>query len=228
MTVMTFNTANDFVRSDTLIAILAESSASIVGLQELSPENARALANSLRAQFPYRILHGAHVDGKGLLSCYPIREHERFPLASGRSYIEAELVVEDRIVSVFVAHPPPPNYRRLEVASPHATPDITMLLDRVSPTTPTLLIGDFNFVRPSRNYRLVRRTGLIDTFREVGQGRGLTYPTRAQPAAIPLPPLLRIDYIWATSHFVPLASWVGSGGGSDHLPVVSVLALLPA
>jgi endonuclease/exonuclease/phosphatase (EEP) superfamily protein YafD len=58
-----------------------------------------------------------------------------------------------------------------------------------------------------------------------GAGWGLTSPTRYQHLPIPLPRLVRIDYIWATPHFVPLAGAVGLHIGSDHLPVICALAL---
>ncbi len=227
LVVMTFNTANDLVEPDELIAMIARSDATIVGLQELSPRNARAVEAGLRDEFPHRVLHAEYFRGKGLLSRYPLLDYERFELPSGRPYIEARLAVQSRLVTVFVAHPPPPDLRRLQVASPIASQDIRALLRRTSLHAPTLLIGDFNCVRTSLNYHLLRQSGLIDTFRAVGRGRGRTYPARRQHVPIGLPPLVRIDYIWATPHFLPLASWLESSVGSDHLPVVSELALRP-
>jgi endonuclease/exonuclease/phosphatase (EEP) superfamily protein YafD len=223
--VMTFNTANDFVAAQALIALLDRSCADIVGLQELSARNAAALENALGDAYPSRILFGDRITGKGLLSRYPLLWHERFKLASRRVSLEAQLRVRDQTVRVFVVHPPPPNVRRLEVSSPLATRDIILLLERVAGPTPALLLGDFNFTARSAKYRLMRAAGLIDTFGVAGRGRGLTCPTRYQYAPIPLCPLVRIDYVWATSHFRPLRSSVGKSCGSDHRPVFAELAL---
>jgi endonuclease/exonuclease/phosphatase (EEP) superfamily protein YafD len=136
--------------------------------------------------------------------------------------------VGEQAIAVFVVHPPPPNVRRLEVSSPLAMRDIVLLLERVSDATPTLLLGDFNFTTRSGKYRLMKEAGLIDTFGVAGQGRGLTSPTRYQYAPIPLRPMVRIDYVWATAHFQPLRSYVGKSWGSDHLPVVAELAIVGA
>jgi endonuclease/exonuclease/phosphatase (EEP) superfamily protein YafD len=223
--VMTFNTANDFVAAHDLVALLERSRADIVGLQELSVRNASALENALGGAYPTRLLFGAHITGKGLLSRYPLVWHERFDLASRRLSLEARLRVHDQTVSAFVVHPPPPNVRRLEVSSSLATQDIMLLLKRVSGAVPTLLLGDFNFTPRSAKYRLMTAAGLIDTFGVAGRGRGLTCPTRYQYAPIPFHPLVRIDYVWMTSHFRALRSYVGEHTGSDHRPVFTELAL---
>jgi endonuclease/exonuclease/phosphatase (EEP) superfamily protein YafD len=44
-------------------------------------------------------------------------------------------------------------------------------------------------------------------------------------ASVPLPPVIRIDYIWASPHFATLDSSVWPGLGSDHRPVISDLQL---
>ena len=227
LTALTFNTANDFVAPEDLIVLLSHSGADIVGLQELGERNAAALAHCLEESYPYRILHGAYINGKGLLSCHPILAWERFSLASGRPYIEARLAVGEQVVTVYVVHAPPGDIRRLEVLSRNGARDIRMLLERAPLETPTLLLGDFNIVPGSHSYRVLRAAGLIDTFRQAGTGWGATSPTRYQSVPIPLPRLVRIDYIWATAHFVPLISAVGPHVGSDHVPVICTLALRP-
>ncbi len=223
---MTFNTGNDFVAPHNLVQMLRELGADIVGLQELSLRNAAALAKSLLTEYPFRVLYGQKFDGKGLLSRYPIVRHRLFSARITRQNIEAELDVVDRTVMVYVVHVLSPNYRRLQVQSPHSIHEIDYILKLLHSGTPTAVIGDFNAVDRSRLYHRIVRAGLIDTFRKVGQGNGSTFPTRFQYLPIPLPRLVRIDYIWVTSQFSPLASYVGDGHGSDHLPVISKVALL--
>jgi len=224
--VMTFNTANDFVEPIHLITMLRESQADLISLVELSPLNADALKDHLHAEYPHRVLFGKHFDGKGLLSRYPIAHHEMFTLITARPYIEARLTVDGHSVTVFVVHAPAPNYRQLEVRSAYCEPEINMLIQRGRLDTATIYLGDFNFVARSATYRLMVKAGLIDTFRAAGKGAGLTFPTRYQYAPIRLPLMLRIDYIWTTKHFKPLSSRVAAGFGSDHLPVISDLALV--
>jgi endonuclease/exonuclease/phosphatase (EEP) superfamily protein YafD len=222
---MTFNTANDWVAAPDLLVLLRQVRADIVGLQEVSARNADALTQALGDTYAARLVFGAPFIGKGLLSRYPVLWHEQFCLASPRPSLEARIDVQGRTITVFVVHPPPPNVRRFERSSALATRDITLLLDRVALTTPTLLLGDFNVTARSATYRLLREAGLIDTFAVAGQGRGLTCPTRSPYAPIRLRPLVRIDYVWATPHFRPLRSYVGPSIGSDHRPVVATLAL---
>lgn len=222
LTVMTFNTGNDFISPDALQTLIQKSGADVVGLQELSPRNAAAL-DSWNA-YPHRVLHGKHFDGKGLLSRYPIHTHELFTLRVERPHIEAEIHVDGTPVRVFVVHLPAPNYRRLETYSPHCEPELSMLLERRR-DLPTLYMGDFNFIDQSATYRLMVQAGFKDTFRAAGKGRGPTFPTRFQYAYVPLVPVLRLDYIWASPHFEPRRSYVGQGYGSDHLPVISQLEI---
>jgi endonuclease/exonuclease/phosphatase family metal-dependent hydrolase len=232
--VLTFNTGNDLIEPSALIGVIAQTGATITGLQELSPKNADALQTSLRDELPHRVLYGEFFHGKGLLSCYPILEHERFEVPSGRSFLRATLQFATdhafraaRTVTVFVAHPPPPDPRFLELAaSVYSHQDVTALLKRASLDTPTLLIGDFNCVRANRAYQLLRKAGLIDTFRVAGRGMGLTYPVRQQHARVPVPRIFRLDYIWVTRHFLPVRSEVLRAPGSDHRPVFSRLELL--
>jgi len=223
---MTFNTGNDLIEADDLVGLIADTGVAIAGLQELSPRNAEALERSLQEELPHRVLYGEYFNGKGLLSRYPVLEHERFEVPSGRSYLRAKLEIDDREVGVFVAHPPPPDPRFLELAaSPYSCQDVAAMLQRASLDIPTLFIGDFNCVPVNRSYRLMHRAGLIDTFRAAGRGPGLTYPVRYQYAGIPVPRMARLDYIWATWHFLPVGSAVLKAPGSDHRPVVSHLAL---
>lgn len=225
---MTFNTANDFIQPIHLITLLRESQADIIGLQELSPRNAEALEGSLLEAYPHRRLQGKLFDGKGLLSRHPIDTHEFFTLMTPRPYIQAQLTLEGHAITVFVVHTPAPNYRQLQYQSAYSEPDVQLLIARGDFDQPTIYMGDFNFIDQSAAYRMMLKAQLTDTFRAVGRGRGLTFPTRFQYLPIRMPLMVRIDYIWTTRHFRALSSAVGFGYGSDHLPVISDLVLLQA
>jgi endonuclease/exonuclease/phosphatase (EEP) superfamily protein YafD len=94
-----------------------------------------------------------------------------------------------------------------------------------------VLLTDFNRVGWQAAYRQLRQSGLIDAFGTAGRGAGFTLPTRLSHLAyrghplgeLPLPPLLRVDYVWHTAHFRAIASWIGGNAGSDHLPVLAEL-----
>ena len=97
---------------------------------------------------------------------------------------------------------------------------------------PAVLMGDFNLVERHPIYRQIAGAGLTDAFRAAGRGIGVTLPTRmarwaatgSRWGSIPLPPLVRVDYIWLTADLMPLVAWVGRHAGSDHLPVCVRLA----
>lgn len=82
---------------------------------------------------------------------------------------------------------------------------------------PTLVCGDFNTPPAGRVYRRLKQ-GFRDAFGEAGVGWGYTYPSHF--------PLLRIDYVFCSSHWVPLFATVGPEPGSDHRPLFAELALL--
>ena len=92
---------------------------------------------------------------------------------------------------------------------------IRRLIDRVD--GPLIITGDFNSTPYNWAYRHIAQ-GLQDTFAAAGHGWGATYPA--------VTPLVRIDYILASSHWEVLGTWVPSAATlSDHRPVVADLHL---
>ncbi len=91
---------------------------------------------------------------------------------------------------------------------------------------PVMLLGDFNMTDQFDEYGRITQT-YVDVYREAGEiGFGFTYPSGRR---YPLPPLLRLDYIFRDDHFRGLSAraWPESGS-SDHRPVVAALAFLSA
>jgi endonuclease/exonuclease/phosphatase (EEP) superfamily protein YafD len=222
---MTFNTGNDFIVPQDLIALLVSSGAAVVALEEVSERNAEALLAMPDDVLPHRWARGEHIHGKALLSNFPMLDVESMILASGRPYLRAVLDLWGTAVTVFVAHLPPGDYRKVQPINPAALIDLDALLARVDIATPSLLLGDFNVVTRSRVYHRIRAAGFVDTFAATGRRGGFTYPRRHMKARVPLPPVIRIDYIWASPHFATLDSNVWPGLGSDHRPVISDLQL---
>jgi endonuclease/exonuclease/phosphatase (EEP) superfamily protein YafD len=92
-------------------------------------------------------------------------------------------------------------------------------------SSPSLLVGDFNKTPFSLLYQRLRRHGLLDAFQEVGCGFGFTFPVFGRFLRLPLPPLVRIDYIWHTPDLRAIRCRTGPDGGSDHLPLRAELEL---
>jgi endonuclease/exonuclease/phosphatase family metal-dependent hydrolase len=209
LTVMTYNVGAGLAPADRLVDIL------------------------LGETYPHQSLHPSGIPGKGILSRYPVHEIELLDLHPGRPDLQATINCPLGEVTIIVAHPPPPRFGRNRIVQTAlANEQIARIAAVATRGHPAILLTDFNRVGWQAGYRQLRGSGLIDAFGEVGQGPGFTLPTRWSHLAyrghplgeIPLPPLLRVDYVWHTAHFRALESWIGDHGGSDHLPVLATLA----
>jgi endonuclease/exonuclease/phosphatase (EEP) superfamily protein YafD len=237
VTVLTYNIGDGLAPADRLIPMLRESGADIVGLVEVTSEIARALETDLGDLFPYQVVRGAGIEGKALLSRFPIAEHEWLEFNPGRPDLRVDMLIEQREVTVIVAHPPPPEITWRGIRErPGTEQQLARILELVEQSDqPLLLLGDFNITRQHDVYDDIVSTGLQDTFHIAGSGFGFTLPARLMHlqaisqrlADIRIQPVARIDYIWASPAWLTVDSRVGADAGSDHLPVVSVLALPP-
>ena len=203
--------------------------ADIIGLQELSEDQAKAIEDHLYAAFPYRVLHPGGFEGKGLLSRFPIISSERHPFADGRPDLSARVEIAGREARVVVAHPRPPKVRMTGATFDPATMRQIREVVRIATAGgPSLVLGDFNMTDKQPEHRLLTAAGLIDAFHEVGKSaasfpKRVGQPHRFGPRTqnITLPPVIRIDYIWYTREFVARSAGIGRDAGSDHLPVVA-------
>jgi endonuclease/exonuclease/phosphatase (EEP) superfamily protein YafD len=91
-------------------------------------------------------------------------------------------------------------------------------------TLPVIVGGDFNMSDNSLMYSRIADT-LNDSFRETESGLGTTWPSQTRGRRLPIPPVMRIDYIWHTDVLRTLDVFIGPNNGSDHRPVVATLAL---
>src|SRR4029453_9634827 len=91
-------------------------------------------------------------------------------------------------------------------------------------SNPLIALGDFNTSEQSTAYKIMTKR-LHDAWRVVGYGLGHTFPGGSSPgsarpviAGVAVPMwLIRIDYIFCSSHWRPLAAWLGQvDGNSDH------------
>lgn len=82
---------------------------------------------------------------------------------------------------------------------------------------PVILAGDLNDTPLSYTIGTIRRAGLVDAFRQNGQGLGITYPGTI--------PGLRIDYVFADPSLEVLAADVIDCGFSDHNATTAKLGL---
>jgi endonuclease/exonuclease/phosphatase family metal-dependent hydrolase len=216
---MFFNVGNDLLRPDRLILAVEQSQADLIGLAELTTLQAEAL-RGLNELYPYQHLYGTGIPGKGILSKIPLHGAELIELYPARPDLRTHIRLasgsQEQELQVIVAHPPPQRTRL-------RTLQLYALIRHVTMGQPSLLMGDFNMVQYQAAYRSFVTAGLVDSFREVGAGRGFTYPVRR--GGIRLRPLLRIDMIWHTRHLYATRAWVGADYGSDHLPIFAELTV---
>jgi endonuclease/exonuclease/phosphatase (EEP) superfamily protein YafD len=227
--------------------------ADIVALQEVSVTFGEQIATL--EQYPYQAIHSAadHGDdlkrretmGQAVLSRYPIIEDDYWvydflpiPLAHQRVVVD----IDGAQVVVYNVHPTHPGmtgasffsteFRRREVQD---------LLDRVtSETLPVIMLGDFNLSDLNVEYDQITAV-LTDSYREVGQGMGFTFPDLGEVNArdsisfapnfvsdfqiIPL--MLRLDYVFHSADFKAVSAHVHhTSGGSDHRPLWVRLAIV--
>lgn len=216
---MTYNVGNGLARPARLTQALKHMRADIIGLQELTPLQAEAIRRDLAQLYPYQVLHGLGIPGKGLLSRFPIQHSSLVELHPKRPDLVAGLSVAGRNLRLIVAHPPPPRLHRTGIVpTDHTCRQVRHLVNLAADGEPALLMGDFNMRDSHAMYHTLTGAGLSDAFRTLGK-RGYTFPLRRGP--IPLRPVLRLDYIWHTPHLRALDAFIGPDGGSDHLPVLA-------
>ena len=220
--VMTHNAGNGHARPPKLVQVLRDSEADIIGLQEITAGQAEALDTMLADVYPYRVLYGEGIPGKGFLSRYPIIETRRLRLFPNRPDLWGEIEVEGGKLEVVNGHPWPPRaHRDGYYQGPETREHIRQLLALATSGRPTIVLGDFNFTRRNSAYAEFAGAGLTDAFREAGKGHGGTLPVHV--SGIPLSPVLRVDYILRSAHFRTQEAWVGKSTGSDHRPVLARL-----
>jgi vancomycin resistance protein VanJ len=237
LTVMTCNVGNGRARPEKLVPVLLACEADVIGLQEVSHEQAEALASHLSDKYPHQALFPGGFAGKAVLSRYPLVQIEQLELSTVRPDLLVRLKIGELQILLMVAHPPPPHLFWTGIRfDPQTWQQIQTLARMAIESPPAILLGDFNLADWWGEYGYLRATGLQDAFAAAGKKPGYTLPVRIGPwrrfktinrmlSGLRLVPVLRVDYIWHTQGLNSLRAWVGKDTGSDHLPVMARLAL---
>jgi endonuclease/exonuclease/phosphatase (EEP) superfamily protein YafD len=230
--VLTFNLGSYVQDYDRVVALIRSANAEIVAVQEMLSPLASVLTTELADLYAYQALHPRDdfARGVGIFSQYPILEDmylDQIVLGGQRTRISLS---DEQTITLLNVHPVPPRIFG-GFDSTVRSEEIAASLDlATSETNPLLLIGDFNITDQTEDYaRITARYD--DAFRESGTGFGFTFPHLAR-IATPLrvlPPFLRIDYVFFSSHWISLDAYVlPDHGGSDHYPLYAELALIQA
>lgn len=231
---MTYNVGNGMARPDPLLTMLRGSGADVVGLQEVDPAQADAIAADLADRYPYRALIPAGFSGVGVLSRYPVTDVRQIDLYQGRPDLVARVETDDVRLTVGVLHLPLQRLRWSGLTIDRtARAQLRALTTVALRTPPTVLLGDFNMSPGNQYYRRLAAMGFRDAFQVAGTGHGATLPRRLGQSrrfhhhleCLPLWPFLRFDYIWYSAPLCAKRAWVGHDAGSDHPPVLTHLTL---
>jgi endonuclease/exonuclease/phosphatase (EEP) superfamily protein YafD len=155
-----------------------------------------------------------------LFSRYPILRHEIVqPPGGQRPYLEVDLQIDERVVTVLGVHPAAPalNDASNSLARNRSLNHIGQSIrDR---DRPLIVAGDFNITPFSPHFRdLIAAGGL----RNAAQGQGWvpTWPREFWPVRVP------IDHVLIRGPFAVQSLTRGPSIGSDHFPVIADLKLL--
>ncbi|MEZ6015396.1 MAG: endonuclease/exonuclease/phosphatase family protein [Planctomycetota bacterium] len=201
---------------------LADCGAEVIGVQEVQRAHEVAFAVQLGESHPHQVMHPTGVDGIGLLSRYPILSSELVRLDGAHPYLRADVDAPGGPVHFIVFHP---SAALALVGRAHAAVrDAVRLAADANRHAPAVLMGDLNSTDATEAWDAFAEAGLVDAFRSVGRGAGVTFPVPFKYLWLPVPPLVRIDFIFTTDGLLPTQAEVGPPTTSDHLPLFATLA----
>ncbi|MBE9013715.1 endonuclease/exonuclease/phosphatase family protein [Pseudanabaenaceae cyanobacterium LEGE 13415] len=221
--VMTFNLLWSNQNYPKITQMIRSMDADIVGVQELQPKELPNLLKAISPIYPYHAIHPVdRFHTVALFSRLPIESIK--PLSDppiGRG-LQGIVRYKDRSISVLATHLTPNNIpldrlvaETIDRYTRRAAE--TEFLKKFIPerSLPTIMLCDCNMTDSSETYYELRKV-LKDSFQERGQGIGHTLVSNIVPFAVQ-----RLDYVWHTGDLQPIEAFVGSDGGSDHLPVIA-------
>ena len=230
---MTYNLHAETLQLEPMLALIRESKADLVALQELSPEMAQAIEASLATDYPYRALHPSSENpiwGQGVLSRHPIQADEYWRIALGHQRVVLDL--QGAPLTLSNTHPVHPfRLREGELFNSDGhRQEVNVVLSRVENDRGAIIIaGDFNMSDQSSTYLRIRQR-FNDAYRESGWGLGFTFPdfSYANAMTVDAPllsmfirPMARIDYVFHSAELAARSARVlADSGGSDHRPVL--------
>jgi endonuclease/exonuclease/phosphatase (EEP) superfamily protein YafD len=215
-TLVTANVHYDNPDPMKLLRELAATGADVLDLQEITPAWVDDFRRAgLLDAYPYHVLAPlGGPRGTAILSRLPLRDATTVT-ALGNGLASANIELAGRSVRLLAVHPLAPVTFSVYKAQRDA---ITEFVQHEN--GPLILAGDFNTTQFNAWLGRLGRLGLRSAHVLLGQGRATTWPNGHRF----LPPI-RLDHVLVSRSVVPLSIHEGRGSGSDHKPVIVVLAL---
>jgi vancomycin resistance protein VanJ len=231
VTVMSFNIQATNQNYDAIAQMLKASAPDILGLQEVRPAAVQVLMRKLSSIYSYVAVHPVNqLHNVVLFSRFPIQSAIALPNPPSERILQAKLQIDQRPLSVFVAHLTPNNMldfplgelkQRTEKAYQQRQAEVKSLKQAIKQSgTSSIVLCDCNMTDTSTAYAALNQT-MNDSFHEAGWGLGHTLYAWDLPF-----PVQRIDYLWHTPNLVATQVNIEPAAGSDHLPLKAQLRWL--
>ena len=232
--VLTYNIHAEQNDVSQMIAVIREADADVVAVQELSEYAAEQLAAALRELYPYQALYPGSThptQGQGVFSRHPIVEEEYWQnkqLQPRLGHLRVLVDANGERIAFYNTHPIHPGMTGSFYNDDGRGEEIDIVLRRAAEeSVPVVILGDFNMGEWSDDYARITAQ-FTDVYRAAGYGLGLTFPewSRAdslpgfRARALPLPPVLRLDYVFVSGLRPVEARVWHTAGGSDHYPLL--------
>jgi endonuclease/exonuclease/phosphatase (EEP) superfamily protein YafD len=226
--VMTYNVNFGISGDPAGVALVRGEAADIVFLQETNEGWEAAFREALADRYPeIRFRHAPAAGGMGVLSKWPIVEDAPIPPPEQGWFAAWRLVFEGPAgkLQALNLHLHPQLSESGSVSGVFTTQtirraEIRKYLDRLDPTLPTLVAGDFNEGRRGAALALLRGRGFESALYEArGSEATWHWPTSFGTVSA------QFDHVAHGPELELLDSRVITGGHSDHQPVVAVFQL---
>ena len=219
--VITANVYDSNRTPDKVLDFVRRHEGDIVILIDAKRERWNAVLADIGALYPHRA-SAARREGSPIIlfSRYPVLRHESVqPPGGERPYLEVDLAIDERVVTVLGVHPASPT-----LTDPSDSRKRNRSLNHIGRSIqdrdrPLIVAGDFNITPFSPHFRdLITASGL----RNAAQGQGWipTWPREFWPIRVP------IDHVLVRGAFAVRSLTRGPSIGSDHFPVIADLKLL--
>jgi len=240
--VMSFNVLGRAGSHELILDSILAEDADVLLLQEVTSETAAIFSVRLADAYPYQILKPApRAAGMGVLSRYPIElldvsiagNWNGSPQIITLEWLGQEVtLVNFHTLSTGTLWP-----RWVRRTFERRGEDLKALADfaeQQSEIGPLIVAGDANATHLNEAYKYLAEI-LLDTWMQAGSGIGHTFPgpvdedsSYARISFFRIPYwLVRIDYIFTSSHWQTESTWLAEfSGGSDHRGVVTELVLI--
>lgn len=219
----TWNVGHGRASAEQVRDALRASPAQVVLLQEWNEGTRLELQRSLRDRFQHQHYFGTGKASMAVLSVFELRDLRWIEPPGANPWLSAKVATEHGELHLAGVH--------LDVLAAfvgNLAKSDEVLLDitnHLAGSRHAVVAGDFNLTRWSRTMHLLEEAGFTDAFHTVGRGFGFSFPTFGRYRGVPMPPTVRIDYVWCSPGVVPLACSLAPDAGSDHLALRAELSL---